>query len=278
MCEVRSAKSDARRSISAVTFFDIVHRTSQIVSIFDIGHRTSDIGLFLAALFLAGCCSTDAKVSQNLMACHSHYQPGAGIAESYVVVCPDALDLRFDNHPELSGLHPIGVDGRLDLEPLARPRVEGQTVPEIAQQLAEVLEVPQSKVHVRVAEYHGQCIYLFGEVMGSQRAVPYQGQETVLDLLQRTGGITPGAAPEEVYVVRTHVGEGEGERPEIFHVDLRAIVLKHDDRTNLRLQPFDQDHVGATRRAGLQKCVPPWLRPLYQELCGWLPLPGGVEK
>jgi len=203
------------------------------------------------------------------MSCHGLYKPGAGVAESYIVVCPDVLDLVIENHPELSGLHPIGVDGRLDLEPLGRPRVEGHTVLEVGQQLADLADVPASKVHVQVGDYHGQCIYLFGEVMGSQRAVAYQGQETVLDLLQRTGGITPEAAPEEVYVVRTHVSDGK--RPEVFHVDLQAIVLKHDDKTNLRLQPYDQVHVGATRRAGVQKCVPPWLRPCFQCLCGWVP-------
>jgi protein involved in polysaccharide export with SLBB domain len=230
----------------------------------------------VAALLLPGCCSTGAQVDQNLMAYRGIYQPGSGVTESYVVVCPDVLDLVFDNHPELSGLHPIGVDGRLDLEPLGRPRVEGQSTQEIAEELGDLAGMPASKVQVRVADYHGECIYLFGEVMGSQRAVPYCGQETVLDLLQRTGGITPEAAPDEVYIVRTHVGDGK--RPEIFHVDLGNIVLHHDDKTNLRLQPFDQVHVGATKRGKLQKCVPPWLRPSYQWLCGWLPHSGGETK
>jgi protein involved in polysaccharide export with SLBB domain len=229
----------------------------------------------LVALFQAGCCDC-AKVEQNLMSCHGNFQPGAGVAESYVVLCPDVLDLGFDNHPELSGLHPIGVDGRLDLEPLGRPRVEGKSVPEIDQQLAELAGVSASKIHVHVADYHGQCIYLFGEVMGSQRTVPYQGQETVLDLLQRTGGITPEAAPEEVYVVRTHVDDGK--RPEVFHVDLKSIVLNHDDKTNLRLQPYDQIHVGVTRRGSLQKCVPPLLRPCYHMFCEWWPMGVGVGK
>jgi hypothetical protein len=49
--------------------------------------------------------------------------------------------------------------------------------------------------------------------------------------------------------------------------------LRQDQRTNLRLQPFDQIHVGQTYRAKLQRCVPPWLRPLYDEICTWLPFP-----
>jgi protein involved in polysaccharide export with SLBB domain len=220
---------------------------------------------------LVGCRSTSSAVDRNLMADRGQTRRNVGVAERYTVVCPDVLDIVIDNHPELSGPHPIGIDGRIDLDPLGRPCVEGQSVEEIALAIADMTSVTAAQVQVRVADYRSHCIFLFGEVMGSQRAVAYQGQETVLDLLHRTGGITTGAAPENVYVVRLHVLDGG--RPEVFHVDLRAIVLRHDDRTNLRLKPFDQVHVGETRRAGLEKCIPPWLRPLYESLCSWLPFP-----
>jgi protein involved in polysaccharide export with SLBB domain len=226
--------------------------------------RTVRSALIVGLSLLAGCHGPEVNITGYLMSYRGLYQPGAGIAETYAVVCPDILDVNIANHPDWCGFYPIGVDGRIDLEPLGRPRIEGQTTDEIEQQLGELASVQSSQVHVRVAEYHGLCIYLFGEVMGSQRAVPYQGQETVLELLQRTGGITQDAAPEEVYVIRPHVSDDK--RPEVFHVNLRAIVLRHDNSTNLRLQPFDQVHVGATRQAGLQKCVPPWLRPFYREV------------
>jgi protein involved in polysaccharide export with SLBB domain len=218
---------------------------------------------------LAGCQSLRPNVDRNLMADPGRGQGSFGVAERYIVECPDLLDITIVRYPGLSGLHPVGVDGRVDLEPTGRPRVEGKTVEEIAHEIADHVGVPADQVSVRVKEYHGQCVFLFGEVIGLQRAVPYQGQETVVELLRRTGGITAGAAPRECYVIRTHVDDAT--RPEVYHVDLQAIVTEHDERTNLRLQPFDQVHVGGTRRACLEKCVPPWLRPLYERLCGWLP-------
>jgi protein involved in polysaccharide export with SLBB domain len=121
-------------------------------------------------------------------------------------------------------------------------------------------------VHVRIAEFRSQQLFLVGQVVGLQRAVPYQGPETVLELLQRAGGITPGASPEDVDVVRSRLAEGK--QPEVFHVDLRAIVLRHDAQTNLRLQPFDQVFVGESEESCLGKCMPPWLRPLYEAVCG----------
>jgi protein involved in polysaccharide export with SLBB domain len=221
----------------------------------------------LGAALSAGCCPW-AKVDKNMA---GYGGLDSAKAPNYMVACPDVLDLVIDNHPELSGPHPIGIDGRLDLEPLGRPCVEGLTVMQICEQIAQCAEVPPARVHVSMAEYHVQYVYLYGEVMGSQRAVPYQGSETVLDLLKRTGGITPEAAPREVYVVRTHACDVK--RQEVFHVDLQAIVMENDQRTNVVLQPFDQIHVGATRRAGMLKCFNPCLRPFMQKLWGWLPVP-----
>jgi len=75
---------------------------------------------------------------------------------------------------------------------------------------------------VRVATYKSEQIFLIGQVAGSQSVVPYQGPETVVDLLRRVGGLTPGAAPDDVYVVRSRMVEGR--RPEVFRVQLRALA------------------------------------------------------
>jgi protein involved in polysaccharide export with SLBB domain len=145
-------------------------------------------------------------------------------------------------------------------------RVEGLCVDEIAIELAAALNLPAAQVHVRVAEYKSQQVHLFGQVVGFQRAVAYHGPEPVTELLQRVGGITPGAATESVYVVRP--GLIEGRQPEIFHVDLQAVLLRHDQRTNIALQPSDQIFVGESRPFSFEKCIPPLLRPLYESICG----------
>jgi protein involved in polysaccharide export with SLBB domain len=211
------------------------------------------------------------KVDRTLMAEKGSVTRNEGVAERYLIGCPDVLELVVAGQPEHSGRCVVGPDGRIDLGSLGRPRVEGRTTIQAAEGVARAAGLPPQYVAVRVVEFRSQVLYLFGEVNGLQRAVPYRGQETVMDLLQRTGGITPGAAPEDVYLVRSRVAEGK--RPEVFHVDLRGIVMKGDHKTNLRLQPFDQIHVGATRRARLEKCVPPWLRPLFHALCGQFPTP-----
>lgn len=228
--------------------------------------RTARLWLGLLLGMMAGCASGKPHLDQALLADGGATTRNEGVAELYTVRCPDVLEVHLDHRPDLDGWLPVDLDGQIDLGPLGRLRAEGLTVPEIAHALAERAATAPDALRVRVAEYNSQRIYLYGEGNGEQRTVPYLGPETVLDLLQRVGGVTPGAAPGNVHVIRPHVVEGR--QPEMYAVDLKAIVLRHDPRTNLRLQPFDQVYVGETRKSSLQKCVPPWLRPLYEAICG----------
>jgi len=215
---------------------------------------------------LAGCAHTEPHVDQAVKADRGGSQRNQGVAERYLVHCPDVLAVSIDGRPDLGGSAAVSADGRLNLENLGRPRVEERTTTEVTNGLAAALQAPPDSVHVRVAEFKSQQVYLFGEVIGLPRAVPYQGPETVLDLLQRVGGITPGASAGDIHVIRSHVAEGRD--PEVFHIDMQAITQQMDQRTNVRLQPFDQVYVGQTRRAVIARCMPPWLQPAFQSLVG----------
>src|SRR5262249_36916641 len=57
----------------------------------------------------------------------------------------------------------------------------------------------------------------------------------------------------------------------VFHIDLDAIVLKHDNATNLRVLPYDQIYVGETRQARIERFIPAWFRPMYQVFWGLEP-------
>jgi protein involved in polysaccharide export with SLBB domain len=216
---------------------------------------------------LTGCAAHRGDVDQRLRA--EGGRRHRGVVESYAVACPDVLEVRVAGRPEVGGKLPVELNGRIDLRELGQLRVEGLSVPEIAGQIGVLARVPTEAVRVSVAEFLSRPIYLFGEVSGLRRAVAYQGQETVLDLLQRAGGISPGAEPDRVYVVRSRITDGD--RPEVFHVNLRAIVLRHDNRTNLRIQPFDQVYVGESSSSRVERGLPTWLRPLYHRLSGMSP-------
>jgi protein involved in polysaccharide export with SLBB domain len=215
--------------------------------------------------FTVGCAHNAqqrASVERNLMDDRETTTRNESVLAHYQVGCPDVLTIELANAPGVRIRQVVGADGRIELASNVKPRVEGRSPEEIANLLASALGVSPESVDVRVAEYRSQQLFLFGQIVGWQRSVPYVGQETVLDLLQRVGGITPGAEPSDVYVVRAHIDEGG--RPEVFHIDLQNIVTKHKQATNLRLLPNDQVYVGETRQARIERVIPPWMRPLYQ--------------
>ncbi len=233
--------------------------------------------LVLLLVLLGGCATDKHQVEKNLMGDRDS-QRSQGVVENYLVGFPDVLEFEVAEHSEFSGQARVGPDGRVLLLQRAgddrmgggqRLRVEGHSTAEIARLLADLTGIAPDKIKVRVAEYHSQHLYLMGQVVGWQRTASYQGQETVLDVLQRVGGITPGAAPDDVYVVRAHLADSQ--RPEVFHVDLDDIVLKKKLETNIRVMPNDQIYVGETRQARLIKCFPPWMQPMFLALCGSRP-------
>jgi protein involved in polysaccharide export with SLBB domain len=200
----------------------------------------------------------------------------AHAAQPYTVQCPDALEIVVAGRPQLCGVQPVGPDGRLDLGRLGRLRVEGRTPAEVASQLAVVAGVADDQVQVRVAQYNSRQIYVYGQVSGSQRSVPYQGPETVVHLLKRAGGVTTGAAANEVYVIRPRIAEGKP--PQVFPVNLREIVAGGNEKTKLILQPNDEVYVGETRQSYFEKCVPPCLRPFFDAVCGFTWLQPRAER
>jgi polysaccharide export outer membrane protein len=220
--------------------------------------------LFLG--LVAGCAVDHAGLERALLAARPPAAHNAEPTTHYLVHCPDLLEVTVEGREESSGPRRVEADGRIALGPAGRLSVDGLTTPEIARAAGQRLGVDPERLSVRVAEYNSEQIYVYGEVAGLQRAVPYQGPETVLDLLQRLGGVTPGASIGDIQVVRPHVADGRS--PEVFPVDLEAIVVKHDPRTNVALEPFDQVYVGQSVGSRLKPCFPPWLRPIFDAVSG----------
>lgn len=216
---------------------------------------------------LGGCAAPRPQLDRALLSQRLPAAASVPNAEPYRVGCPDVLAVAIEEDGTSQGrLLPIGPDGRIELENAGRLRVEGQTTDEVAQTIAWRLGASARRVQVQVADYQSQKVYICGESVGLQRAAAYRGPETVLELLQRVGGIGAGADPNEVYVIRARVADGG--RPEVFTVNLHDIVLKQDARTNLTLAPSDQVCIGENRQATFGKSVPPLLRPFYDRFCG----------
>lgn len=189
--------------------------------------------------------------------------------EQYRLGCPDVLDVTFENRPEADVLAVIDLDGRLPLDELERPRVEGLTLAEARIEVARAAGVPPERVQVSLAAPRSSHITINGPVRGRTRMVPYQGPEKVIDFLKRVGGLPPGSKLNQVYVVRPHIAAGR--RPEVFRVNVEAVLLDADNTTNIPLKPSDQVYIGESKSSVISRMLPHWLSSAYRRVAGLLP-------
>jgi protein involved in polysaccharide export with SLBB domain len=190
--------------------------------------RRSVPALVLGMLSLCGCAGSHKRIDHAMQSPRAP-QPVTSI-EPYTLGCPDVLEVGVIGPIDASNRCTVGVDGCIDLGKLGRLRVEGQTSGQAVESIAATAGVAPNKVHLQILEYKSRQIYLSGEVAGKHRTVPYQGPETVAELLQRVGGVTSGAETGDVQVIRSHITDGQ--TPEDFHVDLHAIFIDNEGRTN----------------------------------------------
>ncbi len=244
------------------------------------------VHLSAVALLLAGCA--DARVFRGPPGAVPAGSPADATvgAAAYQVGCGDVLEVTFADRPEWDCLASVGIDGRLPLGPAGSPLAEGATPEEVRAAVAELTQLNPAGVRVRLADPRAGRVYLSGPEAGRQRAEPYRGPEPVVAFLWRVGAMKQGCSDlRGVYVVRPNVAAGR--RPEVFRVDVEAVVLDGDHRTDVVLRPSDQVYVGETRRSSFSRLLPEWLRPLYRKVVGmlppdgwpWLPRPGdrGIE-
>src|SRR5260370_23887279 len=123
---------------------------------------------------LGGCGLCKSNIDQTLLARKMPLVNPDGLA-GYSVRFPDVIDVFVKGRPEWTGRRPLRPDGRIEVSAGRAIRVEGRTTREIARLLADEAGVALDSVGVVVAEYNSQQVFLYGQVEGRTRAVPYQG-------------------------------------------------------------------------------------------------------
>lgn len=226
--------------------------------------------LALFAVAVAGCSNTQFLRQK----CPPPADPKAAAeapapSVAYQVGCPDVLEVVFRDRPDWDAIAVVNVDGRLPLEQPGNPRVEGLTLEQIRDDLAVLAGCAPERVSVALAAARSGRVVVYGPVRGRARAVPYQGPEPVIDFLKRVGGLPPGSKLNQVYVVRPNVAAAT--RPQVFRVDVAAVLVDGDNRTNIPLQSDDQVYVGETKQSSLSRLMPDWLGTVYRRATGLLP-------
>jgi protein involved in polysaccharide export with SLBB domain len=191
-----------------------------------------------------------------------NFPPPRDLAALYQIRCPDILAVRCPICPDVEGSRTVEPSGFVTLAADVQVELAGLSVPEAERVVSRRLGCPAT---LEVAFYQSQQIFLVDPQGETQRAISYRGPETVVEFLRRCGGLQ-GAELDTVHVVRAHVADGK--QPEVFEVNLAAILLQRDAQTDVRLQPFDRVYISQSKRWRLCSCLPPWMRPLFRRLTG----------
>lgn len=155
--------------------------------------------------------------------------------EFYTIGAGDALEVVVWKDPMLSGPVTVRPDGFITLPLINEVQVVGLTT----SQLRETLETKYSEfvtspfVTVRVTTIASNEIVLVGEV-ATPGVYSLVGNNTLLRLLARAGGLTPFADRDSIHVVRR-----SGEQVTEFIVDYNAIV-EGDLKQDILLRPGDR--------------------------------------
>ena len=160
----------------------------------------------------------------------------------YVVDPPDVIQIEWLSQAGMTRSVTLRSDGRVTLPLLGDVLVAQMTTEQIQGLLIELYSkyYREPRLFVSVVGYNSKHIYVYGEV-GGQGDVPYRGYTTVADVIGQVGGVTRRAATGRVRVIR-----GDPDEPEIFKVDLDALIYDGDALQNVSLAENDVVYVPPT--------------------------------
>lgn len=191
-------------------------------------------GMLLVVLALSGCANRDLRVQEYRLASDVP-NPAKPSEEFYLIGPGDALGINIWKEPALSGNVKVRPDGYVTLPLINELQVTGMTTA----QLRKVLESKYREftvdpfITISIQGIASAEVFLVGQV-GKAGAYPLTGNETILQLLTRAGGLGVFADRSSIRIVRR-----ESDKITEFVVDYDAII-KGDLRQDILLRPGDR--------------------------------------
>ncbi len=160
--------------------------------------RASLLGIVFAALLSA--CATPSPPPPP--------EDVAGERKPYVIGVTDVLVVSVWKNPELSVEGAVRPDGKISVPLVDDVQAEGLTPQELKEVLTEALSefIAAPDVTVVVREMNSQTVYLLGEGVARNGALPLRQEMRVLEAIATMGGFTIWAKKNNVRVLRKTQG------------------------------------------------------------------------
>ena len=197
--------------------------------------RSSLLTVFIVIVALVSGCSTkDLRVQEFRVAADTP-DPAKPPEEFYQIGAGDSLNINVWKEPTLSGSVKVRPDGYVTLPLINEVQVSGQTTGQLRKTLEDKYKeyTTDPFVTIRVEGIASSEVFLVGQV-GKPGAFPLSGNETLLQLLTRSGGLGVFADRSNIRVVRR-----DGSKVTEYVVDYDAII-KGDLKQDVLLRPGDR--------------------------------------
>lgn len=194
----------------------------------------SHFGVLLTSLVLLAACSTDGD--------HPELNASAEVnnvaSPLYRIGPGDNVRIFVWRNAELSNSVPVRPDGKITTPLVEDLQAAGKTPTELARDVEEVLStyVKAPVVTIIVTGFSGPFsdqIRVLGEA-SQPRALNYQEDMTLLDLMIQVGGLTAFADGNNAVLVRQEEG---GEKQ--YVVRLEDLIKRGDIKANAKILPGD---------------------------------------
>lgn len=182
----------------------------------------------------SACATKDLRVQEVQVAADAP-DPAKPPEEFYVIGAGDTLNINVWKEPTLSGQVKVRPDGYVTLPLINEIQVVGLTTGQLRKTLEDKYKefTTDPFVTIRVEGIVSSEVYLVGQV-GKPGAFSLEGNETLLQVLTRAGGLGVFADRSNIRVVRR-----QGSKLTEYIVDYDAII-KGDLKQDVLLRPGDR--------------------------------------
>jgi len=198
-------------------------------------HKMLTILVMIFAVFPYGCATKDLRIQEYRIS-QDAPDPAKPPEEFYVIGPGDSFSVQVWKEPTLSGSVSVRPDGYVTLPLINEIQVVGLTT----SQLRKLLEQKYKEfttdpfVTIAVGGIASAEVFLIGPGTGRNGAFPLKGNESILQLITRMGGLGIFADRSNIRIVHR-----EGAKITEYIVDYDAII-KGDLRQDLLLRPGDR--------------------------------------
>lgn len=191
--------------------------------------------LFVSLLGLVACSSGPTLPSAGLATSSTSYDNSS----EYKIGPGDSLNIVVWHNPDLSGQVPVRPDGRISIALIGDVVAAGKKPMDLAAEIQTKLTpyIKDALVTVSPTSFVGPFamqVRVIGEAT-QPRAIPYNSNMTVLDVMIAVGGLTRYADGNRAEIVRT---DKDGHQ-QTYNVHLDSLIRDGNVSENVAMQPGD---------------------------------------